>query len=135
VGTGSGHDRGADGGTVIRLLVRLYPRRWRDRYGDEFEELLESEGLRPAVVADVLLHALRARLDVRRHGVRAGVAALGVTLAEWFAYTHGYPNALWLPRSLQSAALLVMVLTGLVTIVDAVARLIAAGTSRRRVSA
>jgi hypothetical protein len=26
---------------LARLLTRLYPRRWRDRYGDEFEALLE----------------------------------------------------------------------------------------------
>jgi hypothetical protein len=27
--------------TLARLLSRLYPRHWRDRYGDEFEALLE----------------------------------------------------------------------------------------------
>jgi hypothetical protein len=27
--------------TLARLLTRLYPRHWRDRYGDEFEALLE----------------------------------------------------------------------------------------------
>ena len=29
---------------VARMLVRLYPRAWRDRYGCEFEALLEDSG-------------------------------------------------------------------------------------------
>ena len=28
--------------TLARLLTRLYPRYWRERYGDEFEALLEA---------------------------------------------------------------------------------------------
>lgn len=44
------------------LLVRLYPARWRDRYGDEFEALLEERPLGPFDVADVILGAIDARL-------------------------------------------------------------------------
>jgi hypothetical protein len=29
-------------GRWARLLIRLYPRQWRERYGEEFEELLRS---------------------------------------------------------------------------------------------
>ena len=28
-------------------LIRLYPARWRARYGDEFEAILEERPLRP----------------------------------------------------------------------------------------
>jgi hypothetical protein len=44
------------------LLVRLYPRRWRARYGDEFEAMLEQQPTSVARVADVLLGAVDAHL-------------------------------------------------------------------------
>lgn len=34
-------------------LVRLFPNRWLERYGEEFEELLESEGAGFATLVDV----------------------------------------------------------------------------------
>jgi hypothetical protein len=37
-----------------RALVRLYPAEWRDRYGAEFLDLLESRRLTPATVASTL---------------------------------------------------------------------------------
>lgn len=45
-----------------QTLLRLYPRRWRARYGDEFLALLEQQAITPAVVFDVLLGALDAHL-------------------------------------------------------------------------
>jgi hypothetical protein len=44
---------------VARLLIRLYPREWRERYGAEFQELLESEpgGMRAS--ANVVWSAVR----------------------------------------------------------------------------
>lgn len=47
------------------LLLRLYPARWRARYGDEFEALLEERPLGPFDVADILLGALDAQLRLR----------------------------------------------------------------------
>jgi hypothetical protein len=47
---------------VIRGLLRLYPRAWRERYGDEFAALITAEGLRPRVLLDVLRSALGERL-------------------------------------------------------------------------
>ena len=49
------------------LLVRLYPARWRARYGDEFELILGDRPLGPFDVADVLLGALDAQLHLRGH--------------------------------------------------------------------
>lgn len=51
------------------LLIRCYPARWRARYGDEFEVLLEARPLGPYDVADILLGALDAQLRLRGHGV------------------------------------------------------------------
>ena len=48
-----------------RLLVRCYPARWRARYADEFVAILEERPLGPFDVADVLLGALDAHLNLR----------------------------------------------------------------------
>jgi hypothetical protein len=48
------------------LLLRLYPTSWRERYGAEFEAVLDERPLGPFDVADVLLAALDAHLHFRR---------------------------------------------------------------------
>jgi hypothetical protein len=53
---------------MTSLLIRLYPARWRARYGDEFEALLRERPLGPFDVVDVLLGALDAQLRLRGHG-------------------------------------------------------------------
>jgi hypothetical protein len=50
------------------LLLRLYPARWRARYGDEFATLLEERPLGPFDVADILFGALDAHLHLRGLG-------------------------------------------------------------------
>lgn len=50
------------------LLIRLYPARWRARYGDEFEALLEERPLGPFDVADIILGAFDAQLRLRGGG-------------------------------------------------------------------
>jgi hypothetical protein len=50
------------------LLIRLYPARWRARYGDEFAAILEERPLGPFDVADILLGALDAQLRLRGIG-------------------------------------------------------------------
>ncbi len=53
---------------MIALLLRLYPARWRARYGDEFAALLAERPLGPFDVADVLLGAIDAHLHLRGLG-------------------------------------------------------------------
>jgi hypothetical protein len=56
-----------------QTLLRLYPRRWRERYGDEFLALLEQHPVTAAVALDVALGALDAHL-------RAHVSPVGETV-------------------------------------------------------
>lgn len=53
------------------LLIRLYPARWRTRYGDEFAAILEERPLGPFDVADILLGALDAQLRLRERGAHS----------------------------------------------------------------
>ena len=56
---------------MIALLLRLYPPRWRDRYGDELEVILADRPIGPFEVADLLLGALDAHLHLRAPGTVA----------------------------------------------------------------
>ena len=47
---------------MIRVLLGLYPREWRDRYGDELEDLLESTGTTPSAVVDLVRSAFAEHL-------------------------------------------------------------------------
>ena len=53
---------------MIALLLRLYPARWRTRYGDEFATLLAERPLGPFDAADILLGAIDAHLHLRGLG-------------------------------------------------------------------
>jgi hypothetical protein len=44
--------------TLARLLTRLYPRAWRERYGAEFEAFLESGGAGVRALVNVIWSAL-----------------------------------------------------------------------------
>ena len=66
---------------MIALLLRLYPARWRTRYGDEFAALLAERPLGPFDVADVLLGALDAHLHLRG-------------LGSWSEHRRGFPMSL-----------------------------------------
>lgn len=53
---------------MTSLLIRCYPARWRDRYGEEFAAVLADRTLGPFDVADILLGALDAHLHLRGLG-------------------------------------------------------------------
>jgi hypothetical protein len=52
----------------VRALVRLYPRAWRARYGDEMLAVLEQHGTGWRTRLDLLRGALDAHLSLRRRG-------------------------------------------------------------------
>ena len=60
---------------VALCLLRLYPRRWRERYGPEMGALLEEHRVRLRTLADLVAGAARARLDAD-HRSRAKEAAM-----------------------------------------------------------
>jgi hypothetical protein len=116
---------------VRSLLIRCYPARWRARYGDEFEVLLEERPLGPYDVADILLGALDAQIRLRgrgagiREGRRftmslriGGIAAIVgaslivIVIALTGGHTEGSENANTIALLVALAALLVA-LTGL----------------------
>lgn len=54
--------------TTAEGLLRLYPRAWRDRYGDEFLDTVGDDGLHAQQMIDIVMGAIDAwlSLDVRR---------------------------------------------------------------------
>jgi hypothetical protein len=108
------------------LLLRLYPRAWRERYGEELLALIETQGplglgawldlLRGALVA--YLHPLAADRDATRSSsmmiARPPIAlsltrwgplvavsiAWAIVLREFLGFSHGVDWRVWLPPSL-----------------------------------
>ncbi|MBX6353918.1 MAG: hypothetical protein IRZ10_11375 [Thermoflavifilum sp.] len=70
----------------MRWLLRLYPRRWRERYEDEMLALLEQHTVTPATIADLLLGALDAHLhyDAFGEGVIYVINRLRASVIEVF---------------------------------------------------
>jgi hypothetical protein len=73
-----------------RFLVRLYPRKWRERYGGELTALLEDSGLSgPRVALDLAIGALREQLRAAFVTVspktRQSALRLLVSLSSWAA--------------------------------------------------
>jgi hypothetical protein len=58
----------------MRRILYLYPRRWRDRYGDEMDQLLDDAPLTARGVASIGMHALQLRM--RDGGTQAGLCAV-----------------------------------------------------------
>jgi hypothetical protein len=67
----------------MKLLLRLFPRRFRDRYGDEVVDLFEADGSRPRDAADLAMSGLSMRVHqlARRLRQRAGLVAGTAPLA------------------------------------------------------
>jgi hypothetical protein len=67
--------------TSARLLTRLYPRRWRERYGAEFEELLQTGQTDLRTSANVIWSALREHiLPTQRGAMTQDPMTVGVIL-------------------------------------------------------
>lgn len=69
---------------ISRAITRLYSRRWRERYGDELEALLQDLPLSPAVVADAVLQSMLSR----RVMLAAIAAVFAITLAVLSSLLH-----------------------------------------------
>jgi hypothetical protein len=67
----------------IELAASVYPRGWRDEYGEEFSALLDDVGPGWSVFANVLRGAIAMQIDkgVRWTTIVAGTAVAGAVLA------------------------------------------------------
>jgi hypothetical protein len=82
---------------MARVLVRLYPRAWRERYGDEFETLLETGG-----------GGVRAAVNVIRSAVSERVSpTLGGKMEDSFGSIVKKPSA-FIPPAMSLIALAVL---------------------------
>lgn len=69
-----------------KLLIRLFPRAWRARYGVEFTALLEDSGSGWKVCADVVREAMRMRLMSSGFRWFTGFALAGLLAGAIFAW-------------------------------------------------
>jgi hypothetical protein len=74
----------------VTRLLRLYPRRWRERYGPEFEALLGELPLSLSVVLDVARGAVRAHLSAPVRGDAVPVIPGGGLMLD---LRHRFPDA------------------------------------------
>jgi hypothetical protein len=72
----------------VRALLRLYPRRWRERYGDEFALVLRATPPGPHTVFDVVRGALDAHVRGARRGplVRWTLLAACAAVVGWLNF-------------------------------------------------
>jgi hypothetical protein len=77
--------------TLTRIAAKLYPRSWRDRYGEEFDALLDDSEPDGHVAWNVLIGAVAMQIN---HWHRAVIAATFVVTAllamSWWAGQHPY---------------------------------------------
>ena len=77
--------------TFIRLAAKLYPRAWRERYGVEFEALLDDTGTDTRIAFNVLMEAIGMRVHTWR-GVTLPVllAMAALSLASYWVGQNPY---------------------------------------------
>ena len=98
---------------MIRVLVALHPKDWRERYGAEFAALLEDTRLAgtrltPSAVGNVVAQAAGLRLRAHQRPLLLVTAILLSVTCEVAAQRTGLAeNVLWLPTDpLRALALL-----------------------------
>ncbi len=74
---------------TAQQLVRLYPRAWRERYGDEFVETVGPRALHPQQVIDIIAGAIDARMSFKSKAAKAQTEGGGeVMVQQWKAICH-----------------------------------------------
>jgi hypothetical protein len=87
------------------LLLRLYPRAWRRRYGSEMQDLLSTGNLSLRTVADVIAGAIDARFNPQSTAINQPAISKGErTMTNAFRC---HPAAVSRPDQWRSAAWLV----------------------------
>jgi hypothetical protein len=89
---------------MIRLLVALYPRKWRATFGEEFAALLEDTRLTPRAVLDVAVSAAKLRVSVHRRLALVLASLLWSGCLVYFSVrAHLTANILWAPTTFARA--------------------------------
>ena len=70
---------------LLRALLRLYPAGWRERYGEEYDALLEEHGADLRTLADVAAGAVDARLGADRTPTRERRQRSALAASMWAA--------------------------------------------------
>jgi hypothetical protein len=88
---------------IARFLVKLYPKKWRALYGEEFAALIEDTRGNPGVIWDIVINGMRLRVKAHGH--------LALLLLASFAWSTGLEyisvhesltaNILWPPTNLE----------------------------------
>jgi hypothetical protein len=70
---------------LIRFAAKLYPRSWRERYGDEFAALLDDTGPDPRIALNVLTEAVGMQIQRwKTIGLAVILGATALCLASWW---------------------------------------------------
>jgi hypothetical protein len=80
---------------LIRFAAKLYPRSWRERYGAEFEALLDDTGADPRVALNVFTEAIGMQVQRWKTIGSAGLlGAAALCLSSWLVgqYPHITPG-------------------------------------------
>jgi len=80
-------------------LLSLYPKQWREQYGDEYEVLLEDIGLSPLIVIDIIKAACLTRLYYHQKVIASAIAITLYTLSGFICLRLGLTAnwPLWAP--------------------------------------
>jgi hypothetical protein len=85
---------------MTRLLIALYPRKWRAAFGEEFTALLEDTRLTPRAVADVVITAGKLHAASRRRLALVLALLLWTGCMEYLSVrTRLTANVLWAPST------------------------------------
>ena len=74
---------------VMRLVVRLYPPEWRERYGQEFDALVEQLPGRWSDVANLVVEAIKMNLSTKKMSTLCAFCILAMALCWGASQTVG----------------------------------------------
>jgi hypothetical protein len=85
---------------MIGLLVALYPRKWREEFGEEFAALLEEARLTPRAVVDVVVQAAKLHAESHRRLTAVLASLLWSGCLEYLSVRARLTaNILWAPTT------------------------------------
>lgn len=101
---------------MVSLLLSLYPKVWREKYGNEYRALIEDTGVTSATLFDVVKTAYLLQLELCAREISVLAATFLYTLSGVICIRFGLTEnwVVWLPTSLPRAIGLILTLAPLV---------------------